>query len=195
MHLMNPANILSRAIIGVFAGLFLCATGYAANFTTAVQQGTSAHWSQAIWQPGAVTPTAGNTYECVAGGNPTRVRNPASGSGDPVIGVKTFPGDSLTLNTNTEIRSKGPGNTLDFPGVGGNPGLIFNGGNIDVGDDGVFPVTGVILVQAPSRISCGDAAQAPRGWTFAAEIRGTGSLQITKQVAATTVPAVNVTSV
>ena len=187
----------SFSIGTVFAFTVLCGSvaTRADNFTTTVQQGTGNKWNDAIWQPGGVAPTPGNTYECIAGGNPTRVRNPASGSGDPALGVKTFPGDSLQLDANTEIRSKGPGNTLDFPGVGGNPGLIFNGGTIDTGDDGVFPLTGIMLVQADSRITCGDAAQAPRGWTIGAEIRGSAGLQITKQVADKSVPAVNVTSV
>src|SRR5688572_33319555 len=72
----------------------------AAEFTTTVQQGTAAHWAQNIWQPGAVVPTAGNTYVALAGA-PTRLRNPASGSGDPVVGVKTFPGDSLQLDASS----------------------------------------------------------------------------------------------
>src|SRR5712671_7114744 len=95
----------------------------AANFTTAVQQAAAQRWDGAIWNPGPVAPTAGNTYECIAGGNPTRIRNPNSGSSpsDPVIGVKTFPGDSLQLDAASEIRAKGIGNTIDFPGVGGNP--------------------------------------------------------------------------
>ena len=175
---------------------FLIATrAIAANFTTTVQQGTTAHWAQTIWQPGGVAPSSGNTYQCIAGGNPTRVRNPASGSGDPVIGVKTFPGDSLQLDAASEIRSKGVGNTLDFPGVGGSAGLIMNGGNIDTGDDGVFALTGVVLVQADSRISCGDATQVGRGWQIGAQIRGSANWQITKQVASTasTAPAVELT--
>src|ERR1044071_7692024 len=107
---------------------FCLVTAHAANFTTAIQQGGGNHWSNSIWQPGPTFPTAGNTYQCIAGGNPTRIRNPASGSGDAVIGVKTFPGDVLQLDASSEIRAKGIGNTLDFPGVGGNPGLILNGG-------------------------------------------------------------------
>ena len=112
---------MRKCLCLLFTGSILTASSIqAANFTTATQQGTAASWSQAIWQPGAVAPTGGNTYVCVAGGNPTRVRNPASGSGDAVIGVKTFPGDSLQLDSASEIRAKGVGNTLDFPGAGGN---------------------------------------------------------------------------
>jgi len=159
----------------------------AAEFTTTVQQPGTAYWSQNIWQPGAVTPTAGNTYVALAGGNPTRLRNPNSGSNppDPVIGVKTFPGDSLQLDAGSEIRAKGPGtpaNTLGFPGVGGNAGLILNGGNLDNGDNGaIFGLIGVVLVQADSSFSCGDAAaNNSRGWLVGAEIRGSANISITK---------------
>src|SRR5437867_7109693 len=125
------SSFVGRTVLTTVALLLWAATISAANLTTAVQQGTAANWLAAIWQPGPVGPTAGNTYECIAGGGPTRVRNPASGSGDPVIGVKTFPGDSLQLDAVSEIRAKGIGNTINFPGIGGAPGLIFNGGNID----------------------------------------------------------------
>jgi hypothetical protein len=171
----------------------------AAHFTTAVQQGTSANWLQPIWQPGPVSPTAGNTYECVAGGNPTRIRPPASGSGDPVVGVKTFPGNSLQLNAATEIRCKGfsgtTGNIMDFPGVGGNPGLILNGGTLDHGDNGpIYGVTGVVLVQADSSITCGDSqADNTRGWLVGAEIRGGANIAITKNFADGS-PAVELTA-
>src|SRR5436190_7679330 len=140
---------LMKRILALIVSLAFCSLSvHAANFTTAVQQAASAHWSNSVWNPGPTFPTPGNTYQAIAGGNPTRLRNPASGSGDAVIGVKTFPGDSLQLDANTEIRAKGVGNTIDFPGVGGNPGLIMNGGDIDTGDNGVFPISGVILVQA-----------------------------------------------
>jgi hypothetical protein len=168
-----------------------------APFITMAQQGTANHWGQQIWSnpPSASvsSPVPGYAHAAVAGGNPTRIRNPAEASGDPVIGVKTFPGDSLRLDANTEIRAKGVGNTLNFPGVDGGPGLIFNGGNIDAGDDTMFPVTGVIQVLAPSTITCGDGVQAVRGWQFLAEVRGHASLQVTKQVTST-VPAVDVLS-
>jgi hypothetical protein len=169
--------------------LCACIATRAANFTTAVQQAGGLNWSQAIWQPGGVTPTAGNTYECVAGGNPTRIRNPVSG------GIQTFPGDSLQLDAATEIRAKIPLTAIDFPGVGGNAGLIMNGGNLDTGDNGaVFTITGVMLVQAPSTFTCGDAsANDTRGWRVETQIRGSAGLTITKNFA-TGVAAVDVLS-
>ena len=67
----------------------------AANFTTNVTQAAGADWNAAIWQPGPVSPTAGNTYEAISNGTAfgngtanTRVRNPA------VVGIQTFPGNS-----------------------------------------------------------------------------------------------------
>src|SRR4051794_10299379 len=120
-----------------FLSTLLCAlgllampeTGQAANFTTVISQPGGQNWTGTIWDPGPTAPAAGNTYECIDNGTPfgnglanTRIRNPAS------AGVQTFPGDSLTLNTNTEIRAKASGAILNFPGVGGKPGLILNGG-------------------------------------------------------------------
>ena len=128
--------------------------------TQTVSSGNS--WLGNYWQlngTGALTgpPTAGNTYALIANGTAfgsstanTRTRNPA------VNGVQTFPGDSLTINTNTELRMKNNGSILNFPGVNGKPGLILNGGVINVGDDGNFPITGVIEVTAQSYLCPGN---------------------------------------
>ena len=69
--------------------------------------------------------------------------------------------------------------------MGGNAGLIMNGGNIDTGDDAVFPLTGIMLVQADSTITCGDGTQFPRGWQFGAQIRGSAALQVTSNAGVT----------
>ncbi len=128
--------------------------------TQTVSSGNS--WLGSYWQlngTGALTgpPAAGNTYALIANGTAfgnstanTRTRNPATN------GVQTFPGDSLTLNTNTELRMKNNGSILNFPGVNGQPGLILNGGVINVGDDGNFPITGVIEVTAQSYLCPGN---------------------------------------
>ena len=88
---MKTSNLSLRLLLCCAALSGTATSLHAANFTTAVQQAAGANWSQGIWQPGAVVPVAGNTYEVVAGGNPSRVRNPVSG------GIQTFPGDSLQL--------------------------------------------------------------------------------------------------
>lgn len=140
----------------------------AANLTTTVSQSIGTSWNDAIWKTnGAGTavgpPVAGNTYQCVSNGvafgwsqNNTRIRNPTTG------GLTTFPGDSLTLNTNTELRCKtGSGLLINFPGVGGNPGLILNGGVLNAGDDVVFVITGKVQVAGQSYISSGDNGGGP----------------------------------
>src|SRR4051812_18948304 len=167
-----------RFVVALFAMLGACVVVRAANFTTAVQQGSTSPTSNwftnntgaGIWLPGNVLPTAGNTYEVTAGGNPSRVRNPTYGGS-----TLTFPGDSLQLNTNTEIRGKTATTptTINFPGVGGNPGLILNGGNLDMGDNAVMTLSGIILVQNPSSFTCGDnGGNNTRGWKIAGELRG-----------------------
>jgi fibronectin type 3 domain-containing protein len=192
-HLKSP-TAQSRYLSARFSGsvlffisaamlLLLHGSGWAANFTTSVQQGSSTppnNWytnnsGVGIWQPGNTSPSPGNTYECVAGGNPTRIRNPTFG------GIQTFPGDSLQLDTNTEVRAKQTVTAINFPGVSGNPGLIMNGGNMDTGDNAVFNVTGVILVQNPSSFTCGDSGgNNSRGWQITAEIRGNSSITVSK---------------
>lgn len=188
----SPLGIQSASIkwvcfLAVF-GLANATPALAAHFTTTAQQAVGEDWNAGIWQPGSVSPTAGNTYECLPGGNATRIRSPASG------GMQTFPGDSLQLDAGSEIRAKGPaGTVLNFPGVSGNAGLILNGGNLDAGDNAVFQLAGILHVQAPSSFTCGDTnANSDRGWQIAAQIRGAGGLTVMKN-ASGGVPAVELT--
>src|SRR6185436_3163699 len=93
-----------------------------------------------------------------------------------------FPGDSLTLNPNTEIRAKAAGAILDFPGVDGKPGLILNGGVLNAGDDAVFSLTGNIQLASTSYIAPGDngggALKPLRGFNIGGKISGPGKLII-----------------
>ena len=166
--LKNPSVRFSFSC-SKFAGLILgvifllvSVSSRAANLTAAVSQAGGASWTDAIWQTNglgtSLSPVAGNTYECVSNGvafgnntGNTRIRNPTAG------GLTTFPGDSLTLNTNTEIRFKtATGLVLNFPGVAGNPGLILNGGVLNAGDDVVFTITGKVQVASQSYICPAD---------------------------------------
>src|SRR5713101_4515739 len=146
---MNATPI--RITMAVCAAGLICfpRASQAAAFFTQASQGGGQSWTNSIWTNAAsqtpTPPTAGNSYFAVPNGiavgtnlNETRLRNPAFAS------VQTFPGDSLTLNTNTELRMKQVGATLDFPGVGGNPGLILNGGVLNVGDSGSFTLSGSV---------------------------------------------------
>ncbi|HAO77772.1 MAG TPA: hypothetical protein DCQ92_02120, partial [Verrucomicrobia subdivision 3 bacterium] len=148
--------------LGLACGAALCLplSSWAANYTSKSVVGVGANWNGNYWSAlpdgtGTLTgpPTAGNTYELIpngssiTSGNDTRTRNPAS------PGVQTFPGDSLMLDTNSDLRLKGSGSISTFPGPGGGqPGLILNGGGINVGDDGKFWIDGIIEVRQQSYI-------------------------------------------
>jgi hypothetical protein len=177
-------------------------TARADNLTTTSVQASGQNWTAAIWKtnsPGVATntaasvaPVAGNTYEEVFNGvligngaASTRVRNPAT------AGTQTFPGDSLTMYTNTELRAKQSGVILNFPGKGGNPGLVLNGGMLNGGDDATFPISGNIQIATQSYISHGAAGGAGgisqnRAFNFTGVLSGTGNMVILN--AGTTVP-------
>jgi len=169
----------------------LCSLGIsrAANLTTTVVQPAGNNWNGAIWKTnGAGTavgpPVAGNSYETVFNGvvigngaANTRIRNPAA------AGIQTFSGDSLIIDTNSELRAKQSGATLDFPGVGGNPGLVLNGGMLNGGDDAIFPISGRIQVLSQSYISHGangggGGASPNRAFNFTGLLSGNGTMVI-----------------
>ena len=174
------------ALCCTLAAFFTAAKVGAADFVTKAVVGSGNSWSTPlIWSnPPNTTvsaPAAGNTYRLLfnntAFGNNqgnTRIRNPAA------AGVQTFPGDSLTMDANTEIRPKAVGAILNFPGVGGNPGLILNGGALGAGDTAVFEWRGNIRVAADSIMAPGDngagAIVNGRGAKFTAALSGSGSL-------------------
>lgn len=161
----------------------------ASDLTTTNCEPGGQDWNTAIWQVGGTgpdaSPVAGNTYETVFNsiyiGNSnlnTRVRTPTG------AGTQTFPGDSLTLNVNTELRAKKSGFTLNFPGVGGNPGLVLNGGMLNAGDDNTtFSISGNIYVAAQSYISNGKnggggGVTQARSFNFTGTLGGPGNLVI-----------------
>src|SRR5438477_4947990 len=153
----SGASSIWIALLSGAALLTLSGPAPAANITTTTSQGAGTDWTApGIWSS-AAAPTAGNTYELISNGTAwgngtanTRVRN-------PVVASVTFAGDSLTLNTNTDIRMKNTaGAILNFPGVGGNPGLILNGGVLNPGDDATFVVTGRIFVASSGIFADGD---------------------------------------
>ncbi len=162
--------------------------------TTTNVQAQGADWTAVIWQTNGTgaTVAANASSPCalvfngigIANGvNNTRVRSPA------VSGAVTFPGSSLTLNTNTELRTKGtPPTTLNFPGVGGSPGLILNGGLLNNGDNNsgtIATIAGSIQVTAQSYNSAqgangggGGFASNTRAINIAGYLSGAGNLVI-----------------
>lgn len=184
---MRPLAVLMS--LGFAAGLLeYPGTVRADNCTTTNVQGSGANWTASIWKTNgagtAAAPNAGNTYEEIFNGISigngvanTRVRNPAT------AGVQTFPGVSLTLDANTELRAKQSGATLNFPGVGGNPGLILNGGMLNGGDDATFPITGSIVVSNQTYISHGangggGSVSQNRAFTISGVLSGSGNMYI-----------------
>jgi alpha-L-fucosidase 2 len=113
--------------------------------------------------------------------NNTRIRNPAGTS-------STFPGDSLTINTNCELREKSgvSGVAVNFPGTNGSPGLILSGGLLNAGSSYALPiqVVGRIQVNHQSYISNGaggagggfNTDTGTRQWNLAGVLSGTGNI-------------------
>jgi mono/diheme cytochrome c family protein len=165
------------------------------TLTTTTTEASGTDWTAAIWKTNgtgtAVAAVAGNAYATLSDGtsignslNNTRIRSPA------VSGTETFAGNSLTLNTNTELRTKGtPPTTLNFPGAGGNPGLVLNGGMLNNGDSttpgNLTTITGSIQIASQSYNSAqgengGGGGLAPnyRSFNIAGYLSGPGNLVI-----------------
>jgi hypothetical protein len=144
-----------------------------AHFTTSVAQAIGRDWNDPIWSPGPVSPTSGNSYEVLAGG---LVRNPFLNS------TSMFPGDSLQLNTGSILRMKPPADgvttTLNFPGVGGAPGLILNGGGIDPGQGQTLFVVGGRMDVITDSFVLGPTGDSGRNVRIAAAISGSGSITV-----------------
>src|SRR5581483_368000 len=174
--------------------------------TTATQGSGTQVWNLAIWQtnngsgsgtgPLVGPPVHGDTYSTIFNGTPvgnalnssgspnnTRIRNPTGAVS------ATFPGDSLTLNTNTELREKegSTASTMNFPGPGaGAPGLILDGGVLNCGESGTFAITGIIEVAGQSYICNGEngaggglpVAGDNRQWNIAGQLTGSGNLVV-----------------
>src|SRR5277367_3360040 len=112
MKCLNNSHVSELRHIAVFLASFVFATASeAAPYTTSGGTPYAAQsWSDAIWQPGPTTPTAGNTYEILWGGV---VQNPSDGT-------SIFPGDALTVDRGARLWLNGTSAlTLSFPGVNG----------------------------------------------------------------------------
>ena len=208
---MTPSTRRKPIRAGLYGlvGLSLGLTASAAEplYTTTTSQGGSdgTTWAASvIWFLNgggtAAGAAAGNTYECLANGTAignatgnTRIRPPYS-SGTATIA--TFPGDSLILTTNTEMRVKelstsgtsaqGLGYaapTNNFPGANGLIGLVLNGGMLNTGDSYAFTILGTMQA-APGSISylnpgntlSGDGTK--RGLIIASQLSGSGGIAL-----------------
>jgi len=191
-------RIITQLTSACALGVLAWSSSQAADLTTTNVVGSNTGWNTAnIWRDstGAIAgnPSPGNTYQCIFNGTPfgnntanTRMRN-LYASSSPLY--QTFPGDSLTLNTNTEFRFKRISSssipTVNFPGVDGNPGLILNGGVINVGDDMVCPIDGKIYA-VPGSVSlmamgdngAGSTVRNNRTFNIIGELSGSGTIVI-----------------
>ncbi|HXP61879.1 MAG TPA: LamG-like jellyroll fold domain-containing protein [Dongiaceae bacterium] len=205
----QPIQLTSLALI-CCALASLPKTGRAAEplyTTTTTQTGSpGTNWaSSVIWYSNgtgtATAPAAGNTYEAqsngtgLGGGNATTLLRPPYSAGTPNIAV--FPGDSLILDTNTQMRLKALSTsgtspeglnyevpTNSFPGANGLIGLVLNGGCLNVGDTGdastilgtvqAFP--GTLSYLDPGNTLAGDGVK--RGLIIAAQLSGSGALAL-----------------
>ena len=177
--------------------LFVCAwslfclprAGRADNLTTTTSQNAGSTWNAAIWQTNGTgtkvgPPVAGNTYEAVSNGigfgngtANTRVRTPTSGA--------VFPGDSLTLDSQAELRLKNNNYTNTFPGANGHYGLVLNGGILELGNAGNFAITGTINVASRSYIifNASGGAAASESLDIQGVLSGSGALVLFEDAA------------
>jgi hypothetical protein len=181
--------------VAILSGV-VCDASFAAALTTTVVQANNdtSHWNAAIWDPGPVSPTAGDTCEVFTG---ARVRTPngtvASGGTGAPGQTFTFPGDSLQLDgigfgvgTTGELRFKHSfdNTTFAFPGVNGNAGLILNGGMLNDGENRKPAITGAIRTLPGSLSSINPGGQNPneidarRGFIIDATLTGGGDLSL-----------------
>jgi len=134
------------------------------------------------------------------GNTPTLIRNPYSTPAGATTtnscsNTITFPGDSLILQTNTEVRFKNLGTwgtyvtgvtyatpTNQFPGHFGLPGLVLDGGCINNGTTAtafviqgtMYSVPGTVSYLNPGDTFAGDLAL--RGFIFQSQISGSGTV-------------------
>ncbi|HEX3800097.1 MAG TPA: LamG-like jellyroll fold domain-containing protein [Verrucomicrobiae bacterium] len=189
----------TKTLFAATIALLMAAPLHAANFTTALVQGTGTDWTAAIWTNAthttAVSATASNTYEVLnAGAVAGLVRSPTS-AGTPGAAV-TFAGDSMQLDgsnglAGASIRLKGPAGTTGasatpaYYSFGAVNGVILNGGFLANGDDDIGVITGNIRViansgiyggQDPNTINTVQQAGGFRGFVFNGTLSGTGDL-------------------
>lgn len=142
---MTPRNNAKPSLCCLLGLIVSAASARAALLTATNCQAQGANWTAAIWKTNGTgaamgPPVSGNAYAIVNNGiavannvSNARVRNPLTAS----VQSYPFPGDVLTVATNAEFRFKianSTSTTVSFPGVGGNPGLVADGGFLNIAD-------------------------------------------------------------
>src|SRR5579862_3658687 len=95
----NKFGIPVPMIMGAVSFLIVGSV-HADNFTYSSQSGggNPQTWNSAVWEPGSLVASPGNTYEVLAG---AVLENP------PLTGIQTFPGDSLSLDAGSRFMATG----------------------------------------------------------------------------------------
>jgi hypothetical protein len=181
MRLSARYCVFGLLIAGTASLIFSGATGRAALLTTTDCQPQKEDWNAAIWRRDGssanVTPGPGDSCVVVYNGSTirkdsvnARVRNPIAPGQEA-----TFPADSLMVTTNTELRLKPGFSIVNFPGVGGKPGLIVDGGMVNLATKGGFTIKGVMQVESIAFID-GCNREGMNNLELLAQIRGGGTL-------------------
>ncbi|MEO6034812.1 MAG: immunoglobulin domain-containing protein [Verrucomicrobiota bacterium] len=135
---------------------------------------TITNWSDGLAASESALSKPGSTYDVIPG---ARLRSPEG------VAVSTFPGNMLTVegdgiwvnnpaggSTLGELRFKQP-----IPGTVGFKKLVLNGGQLDLGNDGVVVLTGELNVRTNSSLNNNSAAD--RGFQIDSWLTGTGAIE------------------
>ncbi|HXI69920.1 MAG TPA: immunoglobulin domain-containing protein [Verrucomicrobiae bacterium] len=198
---MNGARIFPATfLLCCLALLFSFQTVHAASYLTTTNiQGAGTSWTAAIWKtntavsrPGisanqtgaAVAAAAGNDYEIISNGVAI-----TSGTVSPTVSLvrtpttanNTFPGLSLTVDTNTVLMYKAANGSVDIY-----TNLILKGGVVCKGNGGAAStatITGAVQVVSQSYISAATDGNRVNGidgsvetFNFSAVLSGSGNL-------------------
>jgi fibronectin-binding autotransporter adhesin len=188
---LNYAAASTVAALGtMMSGLFGLSSGYGALVTTTgVDAAGAAGFNTADNWSNGLAPAAGNAYQVLGGG---KIRTPTTG------GNLTFAGDSLTLGDGSvagfgSLTFKGnPGDTITIGNLTLNSGSVQSGGTA-AGAVNPWTLTTTDPVNNPIIIGSGGFAVdnggvAGRTVTFAANLSGSGALQV---VGTTTTNTIN----
>ena len=157
-------HVCSRITVPLLCGLALLASIQAvraSHYTDMTVQTANGGWTTAaLWKLNgagtAVAPTAGNDYEMVTNGVlMTNNLGTATVTTLRADTVSAWPGSTLTVDTNCQLKIKTTG-VFTFTNAGGTNCLILKGGVLDQGNaQTVATIAGSIGVASQSYLSCG----------------------------------------
>ncbi len=166
MKHLNSHVLELRSIAVLIASFVVAATSEADLQTTIANTVIIQPGPDAVWQPGPTTLSVGNASVILENG---LIQN-FSGS-TPIFAGNAFTGDS---GAGLQLNGTSP-ETLIFPGMNGNAGLIFNGGKLQIQDNYTLTIAGQIAVATNSVIDLGWLSG---GLVITAQLSGGGNLNL-----------------